>query len=222
VAPRALAQDDSKYQSAQPDRLCSGPVRRLDTKYVDYHLPINFQNSTFIEVGKNPSYEYLAKEYVISPAKKIAIPPGAYRYSEYFMLLRTDSGRKISGNGRWAGGLSTRDTSTPTRPGATYRHSNKLTAAFNYTHNNISLGTRPFQDQPAQHARQLRLHDDDLSEFADSIQQRHAPVELERAFQHHSPAAQRYIYRVQRAAGFDFRKPCDRALIAKMTYMISR
>jgi hypothetical protein len=37
------------------------PSGQLDTKYVDYHLLINFQNSTFIEVGKNPSYEYLAK-----------------------------------------------------------------------------------------------------------------------------------------------------------------
>src|SRR5262245_41219823 len=115
------------------------PSGRLDTKYVDYHLPINFQNSTFIEIGKNPSYEYLAKSYLISPSQNISIPAGAYKYSEYFVLARTDSGRKVSGNGRWAGGPFYTGYKHSYQAGATYRHSNKLTAAFNYTHNNISL-----------------------------------------------------------------------------------
>ena len=55
---------------------------------------------------------------------------------------------------------------------------------------------RPLQDESAEHAHQLWIQHDDVHQFADSVQQRHASVEFERALQHHSPAAQRHFYRL--------------------------
>ena len=158
LAAGALAQNDSQQsiRIRQIDYVLD-PSGRLDTKYVDYHLPINFQNSTFIEIGKNPSYEYLAKAYLIAPAKGISIPAGGYRYSEYFVLLRTDTGRKISGNGRWAGG--------PFYTG--YKHSYQAwrdLPAQQQIDGGVQLHAqqhqpagRPLQDEPVEHAHQLRL-----------------------------------------------------------------
>ena len=33
------------------------PDGRLETRWIDYHLPIYFQNSSFIEIGANPTLE---------------------------------------------------------------------------------------------------------------------------------------------------------------------
>jgi len=198
------------------------PSGRLDTKYVDYHLPINFQNSTFIEVGKNPSYEYLAKEYVISPAKKIAIPPGAYRYSEYFILLRTDSGRKISGNGRWAGGPFYTGYKHSYQAGATYRHSNKLTAAFNYTHNNISLEQGRFKTNllstRINYGFTTTMFLNSLIQYNSDTHQWSSNVRFNII---HRPLSDIFIVYNERRDSISGNL-VDRALIAKMTYMISR
>ena len=198
------------------------PSGRLDTKYVDYHLPINFQNSTFIEVGKNPSYEYLAKPYLISPAKGISIPAGGYRYSEYFLLLRTDTGRKISGNGRWAGGPFYTGYKHSYQGGATYRHSNKLTAAFNYTHNNISLQEGRFKTNllstRINYGFSTTMFLNSLIQYNSDTHQWSSNVRFNII---HRPLSDIFIVYNERRDSISG-DLADRALIAKMTYMISR
>jgi hypothetical protein len=73
----------------------------LETKYVDWHLPFNFQNGGNMEIGANPAREYLSKPLRIS-GKTVA--PGVYTYNEYFVMGRTDQSRTLSGNMRWGMG----------------------------------------------------------------------------------------------------------------------
>jgi len=199
------------------------PSGRLDTKYVDYHLPINFQNSTFVEIGKNPSYEYLANPYPIAPSKGISIPAGAYKYSEYFLLVRSDSARRISGNGRWAGGPFYTGYKHSYQAGATYRHSNKLTAAFNYTHNNISLhegqrfktnllGTRiNYGFSTTMFLNSLIQYNSDNHQWSSNV----------RFNIIHRPLSDIFIVYNERRDSISG-DLVDRALIAKLTYMIAR
>jgi len=195
---------------------------RLDTKYVDYHLPINFQNSTFIEIGKNPSYEYLTREYVISREKQIAIPPGAYKYSEYFLLVRTDTGRKVSVNGRWAGGPFYTGYKHSYQAGATYRHSNKLTAAFNYNHNNISLHEGRFKTNllstRINYGFSTTMFLNSLIQYNSDTHQWSSNVRFNII---HRPLSDIFIVYNERRDSITGNL-ADRALIAKMTYMISR
>jgi hypothetical protein len=198
------------------------PSGRLDTKYVDYHLPINFQNSTFIEIGKNPSYEYLAKSYLISPSKNISIPAGAYKYSEYFVLARTDTGRKVSGNGRWAGGPFYTGYKHSYQAGATYRHSNKLTAAFNYTHNNISLHAGRFKTNllstRINYGFSTTMFINSLIQYNSDTHQWSSNVRFNII---HRPLSDIFVVYNERRDSISGGL-VDRALIAKMTYMISR
>jgi hypothetical protein len=198
------------------------PTGRLDTKYVDYHLPINFQNSTFIEIGKNPSYEYLSKSYLIAPAKGISIPAGAYRYSEYFLLVRTDTGRKMAANGRWAGGPFYTGYKHSYQAGATYRHSNKLTAAFNYTHNNISLHEGRFKTNllstRINYGFSTTMFINSLIQYNSDTRQWSSNVRFNII---HRPLSDIFIVYNERRDSISG-SLADRALIAKMTYMISR
>jgi hypothetical protein len=198
------------------------PTGRLDTRYVDYHLPINFQNSTFIEVGKNPSYEYFSKSYPIAPAKGISIPAGAYRYSEYFVLVRTDTGKRVSGNGRWAGGPFYTGYKHSYQAGATYRHSNKLTAAFNYTHNNISLHEGRFKTNllstRINYGFSTTMFLNSLIQYNSDTHQWSSNVRFNII---HRPLSDIFIVYNERRDSIGGGL-ADRALIAKMTYMISR
>jgi len=198
------------------------PTGRMDTKYIDYHLPINFQNSTFIEIGKNPSYEYLARPYPISPAKNISIPAGAYRYSEYFFLIRTDAGRRVSGNGRWAGGPFYTGYKHSYQAGATYRHSNKLTAAFSYAHNNISLHEGRFKTNllstRINYGFSTTMFLNSLIQYNSDTHQWSSNVRLNII---HRPLSDIFIVYNERRDSIGGGL-VDRALIAKVTYMISR
>jgi hypothetical protein len=198
------------------------PTGRLDTKYVDYHLPINFQDSTFIEIGKNPSYEYLGRNYVISPSKGISLPPGAYKYSEYFFLIRTDSGKKISGNGRWAGGPFYSGYKHSYQIGATYRRNHKLTTAFSYTHNNISLHEGRFKTNllstRINYGFSTTMFINSLIQYNSDTHQWSSNVRFNII---HRPLSDIFIVYNERRDSLNGNL-VDRALIAKMTYMISR
>ena len=73
---------------------------QLDTRYIDWHLPLNFQNGAFIEVGANPSLELLTRPFTINRNRNINIPVGRYEYNEWFVTGNTDRSRRLSGNAR--------------------------------------------------------------------------------------------------------------------------
>jgi len=113
-----------------------GPSGRLQTKYIDYHLPFDFQNGAMIELGKNPTLEYLSQPFKISGT---AVTPREYKFNDYFILGNTDMSRRLSANGRFSAGRFYSGYKHSYLAGGAFRVNYKLTTSFQYTHNNIRL-----------------------------------------------------------------------------------
>src|SRR5207253_1079572 len=109
---------------------------RIQTKYSDFHHQIDFQNGAEIELGRNPSYEYLAQPFKIS---NVAVTPRDYKFNEYFILGNTDLSRRLSANGRFSTGRFYSGYKHSYLGGAAFRFNYKLTTSVQYTRNNISL-----------------------------------------------------------------------------------
>src|SRR5215210_4852005 len=53
----------------------------LESRYVDYHLPITLQDSSFIEVGVNPTVEVIRAPFTINSRRNIQVTPGRYEFN---------------------------------------------------------------------------------------------------------------------------------------------
>ena len=74
----------------------------LDSRYIDYHLPVTLQDGTFLEIGLNPTTEDIPAPFTISRRRGIVIVPGRYRFDEWFALWRTNPSARLSFNGRYS------------------------------------------------------------------------------------------------------------------------
>ena len=193
----------------------------LETKYVDWHLPFTFQNGGNIEIGANPAREYLSKPLRISGK---TVPAGVYVYNEYFFMGRSDASRILSGNVRWGTGTFYTGYKHSYQVSGTFRPNYTFNTGFTYTHNNISLGG------PDQHVKTNLL----TARFALNFS---TAVFLNGLIQYNSDAKQWssnirfnvihhplsdffFVYNERRnSLSGDL---VDRALIAKLTYMIAR
>ncbi len=116
---------------------------RLDTRLVDYHFPITFQNGTFLEAGVNSTYERLVEPFRIHPTT--VVPAGRYSFNEYFFLLNTDRSKPLSVNLRLGTGPFYDGYRQSYSSGMNVRASYRFNAGFSYTRNNIRLSTGRFQ-----------------------------------------------------------------------------
>ncbi len=109
---------------------------RLQTRYNDFHWPFQFQNGAMIELGKNPTLEYFSQPFKLSGTN---ITPGLYKFNEYFVLGNTDNSRRLSSSLRWSTGRFYSGYKHSYVGGATFRANHKLSTSVSYTYNNISL-----------------------------------------------------------------------------------
>jgi hypothetical protein len=193
---------------------------RLETKYVDYHLPFNFQDGSFVEIGINPTLEYPSLPFRISG---YTIDPRQYKFNEYFFLGNTDSSKRVSANVRWATGRFYSGYKHTYVGGGTFRANHKLTTSFTYTHNNITLdqGRRVKQNllstrfnygfSTTAFLNALIQYNSDTRQWSSNI----------RFNVIHRPLSDLFIVYNERRDSLSG-SLVDRALIAKMTYMISR
>jgi hypothetical protein len=85
------------YQIVNVTRTIDGG---FDSRYMDFHLPINFQNSAFIETGVNTNVEVLTEPFTLNDTRNVIIPPGRYAFNERFITGNTDRGSPVWFNGR--------------------------------------------------------------------------------------------------------------------------
>jgi hypothetical protein len=74
----------------------------LESRYMDWHWPVTFHNSTFVEVGINPNIEVLSRDFTINSRRNIKVLPGRYEFNEYFLLANTNSSAPLSFNTRYS------------------------------------------------------------------------------------------------------------------------
>jgi hypothetical protein len=118
------------------------PSGRLETRYLDYHLPFTLQNSTFIEIGINPTYERLVKPFNIHP--RVAVRPGSYNFNEYFFLMNSDRSKRVSFTTRLATGSFYDGYRQSYSGGVNLRANHRFNSSFTYTRNNIHLSAGDF------------------------------------------------------------------------------
>jgi hypothetical protein len=63
----------------------------LESRYQDFHFPINFQDSTFFEVGVNPNIEVIKSPFLINSSQGVVVNPGRYEFDEYFILVNSNT-----------------------------------------------------------------------------------------------------------------------------------
>jgi hypothetical protein len=111
----------------------------FDSRYVDYHIPITLQNGTFIETGVNASTEVLTEAFTINTRRHITIDPGNYAYNEYFILYRGDRSAPLSFSGRYGVGDFYDGYKHSYQFGPTLRLNSRLNTAVTWTRNVIAL-----------------------------------------------------------------------------------
>jgi hypothetical protein len=115
------------------------PPGKIDTRKINYHYAIRFQDGSFLEPGINRTMERITEPFTISRAHGIQVPPGIYNYDEYFILARNDQARRLYASVRFGLGGFYGGYKHSYEISASYRMSYKANASLEYTHANISL-----------------------------------------------------------------------------------
>jgi len=110
----------------------------FDSKYVDYHFPISWQNGASIETGMNSTVESLKKSFTLNNGQNV-VPAGTYNMPEYFFFFRPDASKRYGPAFRVGLGPFYTGYKHNYAVNQTLRINHKFNAAVNFTHNNISL-----------------------------------------------------------------------------------
>ena len=111
----------------------------LESRYMDWHWPVTFHNSTFIEVGINPNVEVIRDSFPINSRRNIRVTPGRYEFNEYFLLANTNSAAPLSFNTRYSIGDFYDGYRRGYSVGTTVRASQHFNVSGNVQFNDIEL-----------------------------------------------------------------------------------
>ena len=194
----------------------------LETRYVDYHLPINFQNSAQIEIGANPTLERLTLPFVLSRSRNVVIPPGVYSFNDLFFFGRSDNSRRVSANARYHAGNFYTGYKHTYGLGGTFRFNYKLNTSFSYLQNNINLPQGHFKTHllttRVDYSFSTSMFLNALIQYNNDTRQWSSNVRFNFI---HRPLSDLFVVYNERRNSLSG-ELMDRALIAKFTYMIAR
>jgi hypothetical protein len=111
----------------------------LESRYIDWHWPVTFHDSTFIEVGVNPNVEVIRTSFPINSRRNIHIGPGRYEFNENFLLVRTNAAAPLSFNGRYSIGDFYDGYRRGYEVGGTVRANEHFNVSGNVSYNDIDL-----------------------------------------------------------------------------------
>ena len=111
----------------------------LQSRYVDAHVYINLQDSAGGEIGLNPTTENLIAPFQINKRRNISIPAGRYDFNEWFAFWRTNGASPLSFNGRWAVGNFYDGYKQSYQFGGAVRVRGRFNAGLNWSRNQVQL-----------------------------------------------------------------------------------
>jgi hypothetical protein len=111
----------------------------LESRYMDWHWPVTFHNSTFIEVGVNPNIEVIGNAFPINSRRNVSVLPGRYEFNEYFVLANTNAAAPISFNTRYSIGDFYDGYRRGYNVGSTVRANQHFNVSANVQFNDIEL-----------------------------------------------------------------------------------
>jgi len=116
----------------------------LESRYMDWHWPVTFQNSSFIEVGTNPNVEVIDDRFAINSRRGIFVEPGRYEFKEHFLLANSNSAAPFSMNLRYGTGDFYDGYRRNYTVGGTFRLNEHLNLSLSDQINDIDLSTGSF------------------------------------------------------------------------------
>ena len=193
-----------------------------DSRYIDYHLgQVNFQDGSIVEAGANASLENLAAPFVINPRRGIVIPPGQYDFYEWLFWGNTNQAAPASVSWRWSSGPFYNGYKHSAQAGAGVRPNARLNASLTVSRNGISLPAGEYTTNLVtgrlNYSFSTRAFLNALVQYNTDARQWSSNVRFNII---HRPLSDFYLVYNER---YDTQIGAliDRALIAKMTYLVA-
>ena len=192
----------------------------LDSRYLDYHAIIRFQDGSTMEPGVNLNVENLAIPFVINRKRGVVLPPGQYSFNESFVWFTPNAAARIGLSGRVGVGEFYNGQSQSYRIGAAIRESEHLNLAASVTRTLVDLPAGAFATTLLTSRVNVnfstRIFLNSLLQYNTDAQQWSANIRFN--FIHRPLSDFFLVYNEQR----DTRSGdlLNRGVIAKMTYMM--
>jgi len=116
----------------------------LESRYQDWHWPLNFEDGGFFEVGVNPNVEVVREEFTVNNALDIKVNPGRYEFNEWFLLWRTNSSARFSFSSRYSTGEFYDGYRRGYEFGPSIRVNERINGSLGLQVNDIELSTGAF------------------------------------------------------------------------------
>jgi hypothetical protein len=193
----------------------------LESRYMDWHWPVTFQNSTFVEIGTNPNVEVIDERFTINGRRNIYIDPGRYEFKEHFILANTNSAAPFSMNLRAGTGEFYDGHRRNLTLGGTFRMNQHFNVSLSDQINDIELGSGSYLTHLLTGRVNVyfttKVFVNALVQYNTDAQQWSSNVRLDII---HRPLSDIYLVYNER---HDSRSGAliSRALIAKMTYLLA-
>jgi hypothetical protein len=193
----------------------------LESRYMDWHWPVTFQNSTFVEIGVNPNIEVIDEQFTINRRRNIFVNPGRYEFKENFILANTNSAAPFSMNLRYGNGGFYDGYRRNYTIGGTFRLNRHLNLSLSDQINDIDLGSGSFVTHlvtgRVNYYFSTKVFVNALVQYNTDTNQWSSNVRLDII---HRPLSDIYlVYNERRDSRSD--ALISRAVIAKMTYLLA-
>jgi hypothetical protein len=193
----------------------------LESRYMDWHVPITLQNSTFIEAGVNPNEEVIDDRFAINARRGIYVEPGRYEFKEYFLLANSNAAAPFSMNLRYGNGEFYDGYRRNYTIGGTVRMNEHINVSLSDQINDIDLSSGSFVTHlvtgRVNYYFSTKVFVNALVQYNTDTQQWSSNARLDII---HRPLSDIYLVYNER---HDARSGAliSRAVIAKMTYLIA-
>jgi hypothetical protein len=193
----------------------------LESRYMDWHWPVTFQNSTFVEIGTNPNVEVIDERFTINSRRNIFVNPGRYEFKEHFILANTNSAAPFSMNLRAGTGDFYDGYRRNYTIGGTFRMNQHLNVSLSDQINDIELGSGAYVTHLLTGRVNVyfttKMFVNALVQYNTDTNQWSSNVRLDII---HRPLSDIYLVYNERR---DYRSGdlISRAIIAKMTYLFA-
>jgi len=193
----------------------------LESRYMDWHWPVTFQNSSFVEIGTNPNVEVIDERFTINSRRNIFVNPGRYEFKEHFILANSNSAAKFSMNLRAGTGEFYDGYRRNYTIGGTFRLNEHFNVSLSDQINDIELGSGSYVTHLLTSRINVyfttKLFVNALVQYNTDANQWSSNVRLDLI---HRPLSDIYLVYNERR---DSRSGdlISRAVIAKMTYLLA-
>jgi hypothetical protein len=204
----------------QMDRYSRRDGQGLESRYMDFHWPFNFNDGGMVEIGVNPNVEEIRSPFTINSARAVQVQPGHYDFNEFFVLWRTNASARVSLESRFSNGGFYDGHRRGYVMGPSVRLSETFNASLNLQINDIELSTGSFVSKlvtsRVNYNFNTRMFLNALLQYNTDSRQLSSNVRFNLI---HRPLSDIFlVYNERHDERID---RVDRALIAKMTYLVA-